>query len=54
MITRARNEEKAQPSALARFGFLSRGIVCVLIGGIATRPPKSCSTAGCGAMIPPR
>ncbi|MBI5439916.1 MAG: DUF1206 domain-containing protein [Deltaproteobacteria bacterium] len=37
MITTARNEEQALPSALARFGFLSRGIVYVLIGGIAAR-----------------
>jgi hypothetical protein len=37
MITRARDEEQALPSALARFGFLSRGIVYVLIGGIAAR-----------------
>jgi hypothetical protein len=37
MITRGRNEEQALPGALARFGFLSRGIVYVLIGGIAAR-----------------
>lgn len=30
-------EEQAVPGALARFGFLSRGIVYVLIGGIAAR-----------------
>ena len=32
-----RNAEQAVPGALARFGFLSRGVVYVLIGGIAAR-----------------
>ncbi len=32
-----RIEEEALPGALARFGFLSRGIVYLLIGGIAAR-----------------
>lgn len=31
------NAERALPGALARFGFLSRGVVYVLIGGIAAR-----------------
>jgi hypothetical protein len=37
VLARGRNEEQAVPEALARFGFLSRGIVYFLIGGIAAR-----------------
>ncbi|MFI5181912.1 MAG: DUF1206 domain-containing protein [Thermoanaerobaculia bacterium] len=37
MSSRERRPERALPAALARFGFLARGIVYVLIGGIAAR-----------------
>ncbi len=37
MLAKGRNEEQAVPEALARFGFLSRGVVYVLIGGTAAR-----------------
>lgn len=37
MSSKGRNAEHVLPGALARFGFLARGIVYVLIGGIAAR-----------------
>jgi hypothetical protein len=37
VLARGKNEEQAVPGALAHFGFLARGIVYLLIGGIAAR-----------------
>lgn len=37
MFSKAKGEERVIPQALARFGFLARGIVYLLIGGIAAR-----------------